>query len=66
MERLELVADRDTREPLPREQVDAIVREFRHAGATCKVSSIHVNGWYGAFDKLEGCRRFVRDRWGAS
>ncbi|MBN1336563.1 MAG: HAD-IIB family hydrolase [Deltaproteobacteria bacterium] len=45
-------------------EVDAIVRCFESAGATCKISSIHVNGWYGAFDKLEGCRRFVREVWG--
>ena len=50
--------------PLPRAQVDEIVRRFHLAGATCKVSSIHVNGWYGDFDKLAGCRGFVRDRWG--
>jgi HAD superfamily hydrolase (TIGR01484 family) len=43
--------------------IDAIVAEFHAAGAVCKVSSIHVNGWFGAFDKLEGCRRFVRERW---
>jgi HAD superfamily hydrolase (TIGR01484 family) len=49
---------------LPRDQVDAIVAEFRAAGATAKVSSIHVNGWYGNFDKLAGCRAFVRERWG--
>ncbi|MCB9689674.1 MAG: HAD-IIB family hydrolase [Alphaproteobacteria bacterium] len=50
--------------PLSREEVDRIVMLFRSAGATCKVSSIHVNGWYGTFDKLAGCRAFVRDRWG--
>jgi HAD superfamily hydrolase (TIGR01484 family) len=44
--------------------IDAIVAEFEAAGATCKVSSIHVNGWYGAFDKLSGCQAFARDRWG--
>jgi HAD superfamily hydrolase (TIGR01484 family) len=44
--------------------IDAIVAEFEAAGATCKVSSIHVNGWYGRFDKLEGCRRFLAERWG--
>ncbi|TVQ93711.1 MAG: HAD-IIB family hydrolase [Deltaproteobacteria bacterium] len=43
--------------------IDAIVALFHEAGATCKVSSIHVNGWFGFFDKLEGCRRFVRDRY---
>jgi hydroxymethylpyrimidine pyrophosphatase-like HAD family hydrolase len=49
---------------LTRDAVDAIVQHFRAAGATAKVSSIHVNGWYGAFDKRAGCRDFVRDRWG--
>jgi HAD superfamily hydrolase (TIGR01484 family) len=43
--------------------IDAIVSAFEAAGATCKVSSIHVNGWFGTFDKLEGCRRLVLDRW---
>jgi HAD superfamily hydrolase (TIGR01484 family) len=44
--------------------IDAIVAAFEEAGATCKVSSIHVNGWFGSFDKLEGCRRFLAERWG--
>lgn len=44
--------------------IDAIVREFAQAGATCKVSSIHVNGWFGSFDKLDGCRRIVAELWG--
>jgi HAD superfamily hydrolase (TIGR01484 family) len=51
--------------PLGDEAIDAIQREFRAVGATSKVSSIHVNGWYGAFDKLAGCRALVRERWGA-
>lgn len=42
---------------------DAIQKGFSAAGATAKISDIHVNGWFGAFDKLSGCRRFVRDRW---
>jgi HAD superfamily hydrolase (TIGR01484 family) len=49
---------------LPDSAIDRIVSLFQGAGATAKVSSIHVNGWYGRFDKLEGCRRFVEDRWG--
>lgn len=51
--------------PLPRAAIDQIVAEFEAAGATCKVSSIHVNGWFGAFDKLTGFRRFHADRWGS-
>lgn len=49
---------------LPRADIDRIVALFEEAGATCKVSSIHVNGWYGRFDKLEGCRRLLAERWG--
>lgn len=45
--------------PLPRAAVDAIVSAFRSVGATCKVSSIHVNGWFGEFDKLRGFERLV-------
>lgn len=44
--------------------IDDIVSCFEEAGATCKVSSIHVNGWYGSFDKLTGCRRLLKERYG--
>jgi HAD superfamily hydrolase (TIGR01484 family) len=44
--------------------IDQIVAEFEAIGATCKVSSIHVNGWFGSFDKLAGCRAFLEERWG--
>ena len=43
--------------------IDRIVALFEEAGATCKVSSIHVNGWFGRFDKLSGCRRIVKELW---
>ena len=32
--------------------VDEIVRCFENAGAHAKVSSFHVNGWFGEYDKL--------------
>lgn len=51
--------------PLPDAAIDRIVAGFERRGATCKVSSIHVNGWFGDFDKLTGVRRFHEDRWGA-
>ena len=51
--------------PLPDADVDRIVAAFQAHGATCKVSSIHVNGWFGAFDKLTGIRRLHQDRWAA-
>jgi HAD superfamily hydrolase (TIGR01484 family) len=38
--------------PLPQEAVERILDGFRDAGAQAKLSSIHVNGWFGAYDKL--------------
>jgi len=38
--------------PLPMEDVEEIVRCFKRAGASAKISSIHVNGWFGDYDKL--------------
>ena len=49
---------------LPESAIDDIVSAFTNAGATCKVSSIHVNGWFGDFDKLHGFKQFHLDRWG--
>jgi HAD superfamily hydrolase (TIGR01484 family) len=42
---------------LPDEAIQQIVGIFEAAGATAKVSSIHVNGWFGDFDKLSMTRR---------
>lgn len=49
--------------PLDDAAIDRIVAIFEEAGATAKISSIHVNGWFGDFDKLGGAERLVRDRW---
>jgi HAD superfamily hydrolase (TIGR01484 family) len=38
--------------PLPRAAVDRIVALMEAEGLTAKVSSIHVNGWFGRYDKL--------------
>jgi hypothetical protein len=38
--------------PLPRTDVGNIARCFESAGAKAKISSIHVNGWFGDYDKL--------------
>ena len=42
--------------PLPREAVDRIVAMMQAEGMTAKVSSIHVNGWFGSYDKLTMAR----------
>jgi HAD superfamily hydrolase (TIGR01484 family) len=50
--------------PLPTEAIDRIVALFEEAGATAKVSSIHVNGWFGTYDKLSTTRSFVKEALG--
>ena len=47
--------------PLGPEAVARIKAVFEEAGAVAKVSSIHVNGWFGAYDKLSMSRRFAAD-----
>lgn len=38
--------------PLPLSDIDRIVALFTERGAMAKVSSIHVNGWFGDYDKM--------------
>jgi HAD superfamily hydrolase (TIGR01484 family) len=38
--------------PLPLEAAERIAALMRAEGLTAKVSSIHVNGWFGSYDKL--------------
>lgn len=45
-------------------QIDKVVLAMRHEGMHATVSSIHVNGWYGDHNKLEGARWIVRQLWG--
>ncbi len=45
---------------LPQERIDQCVALLRAAGMNATVSSIHINGWYGTHDKLEGARWIVR------
>lgn len=46
---------------LPMAEVDRIKDIFETEGAVAKVSSIHVNGWYGQYDKLTMTRRFASE-----
>lgn len=41
--------------------VDKIVEIFENNGATAKVSSIHVNGWFGNYSKLEMLKKLMLD-----
>jgi HAD superfamily hydrolase (TIGR01484 family) len=51
-------------ERLPPSAVAGIVSLFENAGATAKVSSVHVNGWFGAYDKLGMTRTMMRECFG--
>ena len=44
--------------------VARIVDVFQRHGATAKVSSIHVNGWFGTYDKLSTSLRILSDEFG--
>ena len=47
--------------PLPLAAAQAIAARFQLAGAQAKVSSIHVNAWFGNHDKLTMTRRFLAE-----
>ncbi|MCH8999363.1 MAG: HAD-IIB family hydrolase [Proteobacteria bacterium] len=55
---------REDVEPLPDQAVARIVEMFEAAGATAKVSSIHVNGWFGDYDKLTTTRVMLAECFG--
>ncbi|WP_448950204.1 HAD family hydrolase [Labrys neptuniae] len=46
---------------LPPSAVARIVEIFEAAGATAKISSIHVNGWFGHYDKLTTSKVFLAE-----
>jgi HAD superfamily hydrolase (TIGR01484 family) len=46
---------------LPPDAVGKIVTMMQQAGLTAKVSSIHVNGWFGDYDKLSMARLMFRE-----
>ncbi len=49
---------------LPQTAMDDVLRILRSEGMTATVSSIHINAWFGAHNKLEGARWIVRELWG--
>lgn len=50
--------------PLPLATAQKIAEAFHAEGAAAKVSSIHVNAWFGSHDKLTMSRRFLSDSFG--
>ena len=49
---------------LPPASIDAVVAMMREAGMTATVSSIHINGWFGAHSKWTGAQWMVRRLFG--
>jgi hypothetical protein len=49
---------------LAKSAVRNIVTIFGRFGAVAKVSSIHVNGWFGGYDKLSTTRLFMAECFG--
>lgn len=50
--------------PLPLADAERIAEHMRAAGLTAKVSSIHVNGWFGGYDKLGMTKALFAERFG--
>lgn len=48
---------------LKNDDIKNIVQIFKSHGAEAKVSSIHVNGWFGQHDKLTTSLKFLKDRY---
>ena len=49
---------------LPPAQIAQAVQIMQSEGMHATVSSIHINGWYGEHNKLQGARWIVRQLWG--
>jgi HAD superfamily hydrolase (TIGR01484 family) len=52
---------REDVDPLPQSSIDKIVAIMTEEGLTAKVSSIHVNGWFGSYDKLTMTRTMMAE-----
>ena len=48
--------------PLGLEDAERVAALMRASGLSAKVSSIHVNGWFGGYDKLATTRLLFRER----
>lgn len=56
-------------EDIPRlspEKIKRVVDLFKNSGAQVKVSSIHINAWFGIHDKATTCFQFLKQEFGIS
>jgi HAD superfamily hydrolase (TIGR01484 family) len=54
----------DVTPALDRNEIESIIRIIDEEGATYKISSIHINCWYGAFNKVECLKFFLHNTQG--
>jgi HAD superfamily hydrolase (TIGR01484 family) len=50
--------------PFSLDEAERIARLMRAEGLTARISSIHVNGWFGDYDKLATARTLFAERFG--
>jgi len=48
-------------EPFGKKEIEKICKILDKEKACYKISSIHINCWYGSFDKLKGVKTFLKD-----
>ena len=60
----DMAIDHSEFEHLPPAQTAAVVRIMQSHGMNATVSSIHINGWFGLHNKLQGARWALRQLWG--
>jgi len=60
----DIAIDHSEHHHLPAADIQRVVRLMQSHGLNATVSSIHINGWMGAHDKLEGARWIVRTQLG--
>ena len=44
-------------------EIDEIVKIYKRHGANVKISSIHINGWFGNFDKFSMIKKFLKQEY---
>jgi hydroxymethylpyrimidine pyrophosphatase-like HAD family hydrolase len=60
---LDLAVDicEDVKPHLTADEIQTVLNIFKSHGAIAKVSSIHINGWFGQYDKLSMCKIFLKN-----
>ena len=60
----DIAVDHSEFRQMPQAQIDQCVALMQAAGMNATVSSIHINGWFGGHNKLEGARWIVKTLFG--